>query len=309
MADDGVGLSPFQTAQYTSNVQLLLQQQGSMLRSHVDSKADYVGKMASPVNQVGAVSMQTPAGRFAPKNRTDASLTRRWVFPEDKELDQLIDSFDELKTIVDPKSVYVTNTGYAAGRAWDDCIIRQATAINYLGTDIASLTTETFDTTKFRIADTFGASATAGLIVSKMIEAQRILRKYHNELERDPPVWITSSQGEADLLGQVEVVSTEFNDRPVLVEGRVKRFLGFDIVVMERLPIYTTNVRGNLVWVRSGMHLGIWKDLKNRVSIRNDLSSEPWDLYTQISFGACRTQPGKLLQVGCADTTGADITP
>lgn len=308
MADDGVGLYPVYSTQFASNLELLLQQKGSKLRGYCRS-GTHVGKMASPVNQIGAIQMQTPAGRFAPKNRADSTLSRRWVFPEDKELDQLIDSFDELKTIVDPKSDYGTNASNAAGRAWDDCILRQSTATNYKGQDAASLETETFDTTKFRIADTFGSSAASGLTVAKIREAKRILTKYHNDLDEDRPVMIIGSQGESDLLGQVQVVSTEFNDRPVLVDGKVRRFLGFDIVVMERLPIYTTNTRGVMVWVKSGMYLGIWKDMKNRISIRNDLSSEPFDLYTQISFGATRTQEGKILQIGCLDTSGADITP
>jgi hypothetical protein len=33
--------------------------------------------------------------------------------------------------------------------------------------------------------------------------------------------WITNSQGESDLLNQVQVVSTEFNERPVLQDGKV----------------------------------------------------------------------------------------
>jgi hypothetical protein len=63
------------------------------------------------------------------------------------------------------------------------------------------------------------------------------------------------------------------------------------------------------VFVKSGLYLGMWKDTTNRVSIRNDLSGEPWDLYTQAMFGASRLQPGKVLQILCADTSGADITP
>ena len=47
----------------------------------------------------------------------------------------------------------------------------------------------------------------------------------------------------------------------------------------------------------------------NRISIRNDLSGEPYDLYTAASYGATRTQPGKVIQILCLDTTGADITP
>jgi hypothetical protein len=53
----------------------------------------------------------------------------------------------------------------------------------------------------------------------------------------------------------------------------------------------------------------MWSDLTNRVSIRNDLSSEPYDLYSKATYGTTRTQPGKVVQILCADSTGADITP
>lgn len=303
------GLYPLYTTQFSTNLELLLQQMGSKLRGKT-MEGFHVGKMASPVNQIGAISLKAPAGRFSPKDRTDAQFVRRWVFPQEGEIDQLIDSFDELQTIVDPKSQYATNAANAVGRAWDDAIITAGTATAYTGQDANSLTSETFNTTNFQIASTFGASAANGLSVAKLIEAKRILRHYHNDLESDPLCAVIGSQQESDLLNQVQVVSTEFNDRPVLVDGQVRRFLGYDIVVSERLPQTTVgSVRGVLVFVRSGMYLGMWKDLTNRVSIRNDLSGEPWDLYTSVMYGSTRLQPGKVLQILCADTTGADITP
>jgi hypothetical protein len=48
---------------------------------------------------------------------------------------------------------------------------------------------------------------------------------------------------------------------PVLQEGKVTRFLGFDVVYSERLTS-TSNLRQNIVWVRSGIYLGVWQDLK-----------------------------------------------
>lgn len=303
------GLIPLYTTQFSTNLEMLLQQQGSMLRNKV-MEGFHVGKQASPINQIGAISLKQPAGRYAPKNRTDAAFVRRWVFPSEGEIDQLIDSFDELQTIVDPKSMYATNAANAVGRAWDDSLIVAATGSAQTGQDAGSLTTETFSTTNFQISATFGASAANGLSVAKIIEAQRVLRKYHNDLEMDPGTLVIGSQQGSDLLNQVQFVSTEFNDRPVLQDGRVKRFMGFDIVFSERLPQTTLNVtRGVLCFVKSGLYLGMWKDVSNRVSIRNDLSSEPWDLYTSAMFGASRLQPGKILQILCADTTGADITP
>jgi hypothetical protein len=93
-------------------------------------------------------------------------------------------------------------------------------------------------------------------------------------------------------------------------EGKIGKFLGFNLVFMERVPQTTVgSVRGVIAFVKTGMYLGMWKDLTNRVSQRNDLSSEPWQVYTQAMYGATRTQPGKVLQILCADTTGADINP
>jgi len=43
--------------------------------------------------------------------------------------------------------------------------------------------------------------------------------------------------------------------------------------------------------------------------VRVDLSSQPYQVYTQASFGATRLQPGKVLSILCSDTSGADITP
>jgi hypothetical protein len=295
------------TTQFSTNLELKLQQMGSKLRGKLE-EGFHVGKQASPINQVGAVQMKAPAGRFAPLNRVDADFTRRWVFPQDGELPQLIDSFDELKTIVDPKSKYVQNAGNAVGRAWDDAIIAAAFGTAQVGQDAAGLSPETFSTANFQVSDTFGAASSVGMTSAKIIEAQRILQHYHNDLDMDPPTLVVGSKQVSDMLNQVEFVSREYNDKPVLVDGRVKRFLGFDIVVSERLTV-SSNLRQCIAFVKSGMYLGMWKDLSNYVDIRSDLSGRPYQLLTQASYGATRTQPGKVIQILAADTTGADITP
>ena len=303
------GLIPLYTTQFSTNLELLLQQQGSLLRGRV-REGYHVGKMASPINQIGTLALKAPAGRFAPLTQQQAAYDRRWVFPQEGELPQLVDTFDELQTVVDPKSGLVETAANAVGRAWDDCLILQATGTSNLGQDASSLTTEAFVTASFQIASTFGSSSASGLTVAKVIEAKRILRHYHNNLEMDQPTMVIGSQQESDLLNQVQVVSTEFNDKPVLVDGHVKRFLGFDIVVSERLPQTTVNTtRGVLVFVKSGLYLGVWKDLTNNIDIRTDLSGRPWQILTQTMYGATRTQPGKVLQILCADTSGADINP
>lgn len=297
------------TTQFSTNLELKLQQTSSKLRGLV-STGTHVGKQASPIQQIGNVVLRAPAGRFAPKQRQDADNTRRWVFPRDGEIDQLIDSFDELKTIVDPKSKYLDAASAAVGRGWDDEIIDKAHGTCYTGTDANSLSAETWAgfSSAYDVASTFGSSSASGLTVAKLIEAKRILRHNHVDMDMDPITLVIGSKQESDLLNQTQVVSTEYNDRPVLVDGQVKKFLGFNIVVSERL-VTASNVRSVIAFAKSGLYLGMWKDMTNRVSIRNDLSGEPYDLYTATSFGATRTQPGKVLKILCSDSTGADITP
>lgn len=294
------------TEQFSTNLELKLQQVGSKLRDRV-STGQHTGRQASPVQEVGAVALRTPTGRFTPIQRVDADFVRRWVFPQDGELPQLIDTFDQLKTIVDPKSAYVQNAANAVGRAYDDAIIASAFATSYIGRDAAGLTTETFDEALYSVDVDFSGTG-SGLTVAKLIEAKRILRHNHVDPETDQITLVIGSKQESDLLNQTQVVSTDFNDKPTLVDGRVTRFLGFDIVVSERLTT-ASNVRSIIAFAKSGLYLGTWKEQQNDVTQRKDLSGLPWQLYTSVSFGATRLQQGRVIEIECADTTGADITP
>jgi Phage capsid protein len=302
------GLYPDFTAQYSSNIEMLLQQMDSRLRPHVSEKGGLVGKMASPVTQYGSVTMKAPKGRFSPLDHQQPNSIRPWLFPMPGELPQLIDSFDELQTIVDPKSAYTQAAAAATGRFWDDGIIASAFATRQIGTDIGSLSPDSFSTTNFQVSSTFGSSSASGLTVAKLIEAQRILRHYHNDLRSDPPTIVIGSQQASDLLNQVQFVSTEFNDKPVLKNGEVESFMGFNFAISERLSV-SANVRNTICFVRSGMQLGMWKDMNNRIDIRYDLSGTPWQLLTSTMYGSVRMQAGKVVSILCSDSTGSDITP
>jgi hypothetical protein len=303
-------LTKLYITQFSAILLLKLQQTQSKLRGRVMEGA-HEGKQASPVQYIGNIQMQTLAGKFAPLNRQDTDFTRRWVVPVDKEATQMIDSFDKLKLLADPTSQYSSVAAAAVAREWDDRVIGAAFATALLGDGNTpnAFSNETFSA-NWQIASTYGSSAASGLTVAKMIEAKRVMRKAQVEVDTEALTWVTNSQGESDLLNQVQVVSTDFaGDRPVLTEGKVTRFMGFDIVYSERLTS-TSSVRQNMAFVKSGLYLGIWRDNTNTVSQRMDLSGQPWQLYTAMSCGATRLEPGRLLQVLCADTSAAaDVTP
>jgi hypothetical protein len=302
------------TTQFSSLLKITLQQTQSMLRGRV-MEGFHVGKTASPIQYVGPVQATTPAGRFAPLTPVAEDFSRRWVNPVDKNVGpSLIDSYDRLKTAVSPDSQYAEVHAAAVSREWDDRLISAAFGTAQLGVDNGAFTSETFNTGStvtgagYQIPSTFGSSAACGLTVQKMIEAKRAFRKLQVPQE-ESKTWITNSQGEADLLNQVQVVSTEFQDRPVLTDGVVSRFLGFDIVYSERLSS-DGSTRKNIPFVKSGLYLGIWKDNETNVDQRFDLTGRPYQIYTMMSSGATRLEPGRLLQCLCADSSAAaDVTP
>lgn len=296
------------TTQFSTILSLKLQQRQSKLRGRC-MEGFHVGKQASPIQYIGAIQMKPPAGRFAPIGRQDVDFTRRWVLPVDRDANQLIDTFDKLKTAIEPTSQYSDVAAAAVAREWDDRLILAAFDISLLGADSSAFTQEPFDTTQWQIAANFASASNSGLTVAKMIEAKRIMRKAQVDVDEEEMTWVTNSQGESDLLNQVQVVSTEFSDKPVLQEGKVTRFMGWNIIYSERLAS-STNVRQNIPFVRSGIYLGIWKDTENDVDRRKDLSSLPYQIYTMMSSGATRLEPGRLLQALCADTSAApDVTP
>jgi hypothetical protein len=237
--------------------------------------------------------MIDPAGRFAPLGRVDAAVARRWVLPTDKELPQLFDSFDQLRIISDPKSQYAANAANAVARFYDRLIIAAA-----LGTSVTGKTgtgTEAFDTTNFSVAANFGAAAATGLTVAKLIEAKKKMEAAFVDMD-EPLSLVISAAQHANLLNEAQVTSRDFNDKPILVNGRVAYFMGFNIVTSE----YLTKVgadRYNFAFAKSGLYLGTWADMQSDVSIRKDLTGLPWQHYVKATAGATRLEQGKIIRI------------
>lgn len=285
--------------QFSTNIQVLSQQKGSRLEKTVTT-GSYVGSQASPVDQVGAISALKVVNRFAPMGRVDASADRRWVFPVDYELPQLIDSFDKLRLLIDPMSTYVMNAMYAMGRAKDDEIIAAYHGTAKTGNQGGTSTTLPSGQV---VSVQQGAAAPSGLTVPKLREAKRILMANEVDIDNDE-LWVAVKAKQHDnLLAEAQVVSTDFNDKPVLVDGKVTRFLGFNFVHTERLLSGTDDQAGTSdaipAYAKSGMHLGMWNDISTDISRRNDLSGLPYQAYAKGTFGATRIEEKKMVKIWC----------
>ena len=117
---------------------------------------------------------------------------------------------------------------------------------------------------------------------------------------------ITASDHDA-LLNETQVVSLDFNTRPTLVDGRVTAFMGINFVPVEftdtaayqdaTVASMTSGSNRLLpVWVRSGMHLGMWNDVTTRVDERAD-KRYATQVYAKTTVGATRLEEKRVVQV------------
>lgn len=281
--------------QFSTNINLLLQQKGSKLRNAV-MMGSHVGKQASPVDQIGSIEMQPVVSRFAAMGRVDAPMDRRWVFPSDFDLPQLLDSFDKLRLITDPESAYVQNAVLAAGRKQDSLIIDA-----FLGT---AKTGETGATSTIFTAANNVPVATGGansrLNVAKIKAVKKLMMKNHVDFEMEEAYIGITAEDHDSLLNEIQVISSDFNmGAPVLQEGKIKNFLGFNFIHTELIEtqLAGTNKVDLPVWVKSGMYLGNWAEIANDVSQRKDLQGLPWQLYTTMTAGATRLEENKVYSI------------
>jgi hypothetical protein len=288
-----VNLPSHYVVQYSSNINLLLQEKGSKLRPYV-TQGNYVGKQASPVDQFGAIEMQAVTSRFAAMGRVDAAVDRRWVFPSDYDLPQLIDTFDKLRLLTDPESTYVQNAVFAAGRQMDRLILLATTGTAKTGE--AGGTSTSF--TSGNEVDVATGGSNSRLNVAKLLALQELMLANAVDFMNEEVVIPLTAKDNSALLNEIQIISSDFNggDRPVLKDGRVQRFLGMTFVYCQltETVLAGTNEVTIPAWVKSGMHLGIWNDVTTSISKRNDLQGEPWQAYVYMTAGATRLEENKV---------------
>lgn len=284
--------------QYTTNVAHLLQIQGNKMRPYV-TEGSYSGEGAAVVDQYGAVEMQEITSRFQPMGRVDAAVDRRWIHPVDYSLPQMVDTFDKLRLMVDPQGPLAQAAVKAAGRKMDtiifDAFYATAKTGKQGGTD-----TE-FDTTNHRVDAAVGASADTGLNAEKILNAIRLLEDNDVDTEMEQPILAITPQQHENLKLQTLVNNADYNKPIFAADGRVTEWGGARIVVSRLVPS-NASYRLCPMWVPSGMHLGIWSDIKARVDERPDIEGVPYQLYTTLTAAATRTEEGRVIQIECTES-------
>jgi hypothetical protein len=285
--------------QYASTIELLLQQRGSKLRNFCTFHSIRGAKAASVVDQIGKVEATKRTTRYPALTPADTPTDRPWVYPSDYDWNDLIDSIDKLRMLTDPQSAYVQNGTYAMGRAQDRTIIDAFFDDRKTGENGGT-------TTSFlagnQIAVNYGASGNVGLTVAKMREAKRLLMAAEVDIEMDPLTMVVTAKQHDNLLSEIQVVSLDFNEKPVMTEGLITRFLGFNLIHSEMIETDGSSYRRVPAYAKSGMHLAMWNDITTDISVRRDLAGLPVQVYVYGTFGATRSEEKKVVEIKCAES-------
>ena len=145
-----------------------------------------------------------------------------------------------------------------------------------------------------------GGSAT-GMNVPKLRGAKQVLLAAEVDLDFETANVAMNAQQIDNMLNQAQAISLDFNETPVLVDGRITRFMGFDFKHSERLPLLSATVRKNPVWVKSGMHGGVWQDITTDIRQSTTLVGYPWQVSVQMMIGATRLQEVKCVQINSSE--------
>ncbi|GIK48027.1 MAG: hypothetical protein BroJett013_07240 [Alphaproteobacteria bacterium] len=279
--------------QYKGGLELLLQQKMSALRPYV-TVGSYTGRGAAPIDQIGEMEARLVTVRHAPIEHQDPETDRRWVYPKDYDASVLIGGFDRVRQIADPKSTYLQAGHAAMNRAVDDVINAAFFGAARTGQEGGDSTV--FPTGTQQVGVNVGGT-NSGLNVEKIRAGRKILRK--NFVDPSEPIYcaVTAEQMD-DLLGQVQIVSSDFNRNQPLVEGDVKYFLGVNFIICERLSI-GSSIRRVPMWVKNGMHLGMWADITVDITQDKTRSGLPWQIYLMMTLGATRLEEKRVVELQC----------
>ena len=169
------------------------------------------------------------------------------------------------------------------------------------------------------VSGTVGASAATGLNIAKLRAAKRILLQAEVDVDNDQLFMAITAKQHDDLLNEAQAISLDYNSKPVLVDGKITSFMGFNFIHSERIPggasfntainpsiatgstdgTYTTGSRYMVpFWAKSGMALGVWNDVTTSIDRRPDKRNS-YQVYVTGTFGGARLEEKRVGLINC----------
>lgn len=302
--------------QFRSNVFHLSQQKGSRLRGGVRTEIQNGQRMF--FERLGQDVAIRKTSRHMDTPQIDSDHSRRANTLDDYIWADLIDEEDQIRLLIDPESGYAQASMWAMGRAMDDEIIAAMRGNAYSGQG---------GTTAVPLPDAqkvlAQSSAAIGTPTDLNVDTLRAVKKVFdiNDVDESIERYIAVSASQlANLLSQTQVTSADYNSVKALVSGQIDTFMGFKFIRTQRLPqldcgynnstgaIVTaggnataSNARRCLAWAKTGVVLGIGKDVEVKIDPRPD-KNYATQVFARMSVGATRLEEAQVVEVVCVES-------
>lgn len=296
-------------SKFNTNVQLLAQQSKDRFANWVQT-GSHSGKQASPVDQVAATTVQQRTSRAQPKVLTDIDNERRWVQPKSFHVHDVFDDFDRIRMNVNLDSSFLKSQMNAMRREKEDQTIAAFFSTSVVGEEAGSTVTFAND------GGTDIAVGTTDLTVAKLLDALQVL--YEGEVDLDDPeeaiICAITPHQHTTLINEEEINNADFVRGKTIFDkaGRLSHWFGINFVITNRLLDTNGNratdnpgasaVREIPMWAKSGMHMGIWDDVRGVIVQRFDLVDDPNEMSVYATFGATRLEGVKVVKIICKET-------
>lgn len=271
---------------YTREVQRLVQQSVTKLRTSVRNQANVTGKTYN-FERLGPSDLQAIT-RHSPTPLLNPEHSRRRLTLSDRGGAILLDKQDQVRMLIQPENDYAQNHAASINRFYDDLIIAAA-----LGNSVAVAADDTTSNVALPAGQQI-ANGSTGLTFAKVNQALRILNQadvpYMNRYAVISPV------GLEDLLATTQATSSDFVNLKAIQEGKLQgTWMSFEWIVSTRLP-KTGNIRSCLFYHKNALGFATAIDMYASVAPRHDMN-DATQVYAAATAGAVRVEEELLVQV------------
>lgn len=287
---------------FTDDMRQRVQQEKSRLRHLVDEQNVESGEKVVAVDLFEETEAEEKTERTGDTPIIEVGRDRVWVRAKSVHWGTLVPNADIIRMLTDPTSKLRDAGTAAMKRKIDTMAIIPA----FFGTMLTGKDADvpvTFPSSQQIDIQLGGGGGDTGMNVAKLKAASKKFKQNEVDLEEQGGLWCAiTAQQEEDLLNEIETTSLDFNDTPVLVDGKITRFMGINFVLSERLQTQAADAthRRCPVWVKKGICLKVWEDWFVRANERDDKQYD-WQIYLRQSMNATRTENELVVEIPCQE--------
>jgi hypothetical protein len=294
-------VTPAMQVKYKNNVELVLQQQNSILLDAVVSNDDASAEKIKIKDLVGNTAPNEASERHGDTKYNNPTYDGVWLAkPNELYYADLIDNADKLGTSIDLQGTSVQSGAGTVGRARDQRILEGFYNSIISGKDGTTITP--FPAGQTIAVTVGGAAGNQKINTAKLRAANKLLLQGYVDPTQKKFMVLTADDNDA-LLTEVPATSSDFKAAygGVVENGFLRSLLGWTFLHMEldnallsTIPALATDGSGfrkTPFWSYGGLVANHWQRLRTDISPMpgKQLSTQVW---AGTTLAASRTQPG-----------------